>query len=198
MVDSKISLIKEMKKYAKVNNVPIMQDEGIDFLTTFIIKHDIKEILEVGTAIGYSSIMMALAKSDLKITSIERDEVRYLEAVKNIKKFNLCDRITLIFKDAKEVSLRDKYDMIFLDAAKAQNKAFFLQFEKNLVEEGIIITDNLNFHGLVDKDDSEIKSSNLRSLVRKIREYIIFLKENDEYSTTFLSLGDGISISHKN
>ena len=88
--------IKELKEYAKGNNVPIMMDDGINFLTTFVIKHQIKNVLEVGTAIGYSAIMMALANPTLKVTSIERDEERYLEALKNIKKFKLEDRITLI------------------------------------------------------------------------------------------------------
>ena len=81
--------IKEIKKYALENKVPIMMDDGIDFLTTFIIKNQIKSVLEIGTAIGYSAIMMALSNPYVMITSIERDEVRYLEALKNIKKLNL-------------------------------------------------------------------------------------------------------------
>ena len=83
-----ISEIKNMKEYAKENNVPIMQDEGIDFVMSFVNKKQIKNILEVGTAIGYSAIMMALCAKDIHVTTIERDEERYLEAVKNIKKFN--------------------------------------------------------------------------------------------------------------
>ena len=85
--------IRDIKKYALDNNVPIMVDEGIDYLTSFIVKKQINSVLEVGTAIGYSAIMMVLANPNLKITSIERDKDRYLEAVKNIKKFNLEDRI---------------------------------------------------------------------------------------------------------
>ena len=84
MVD-KYALIREMKQYAEVNSVPIMVDEGIDFLTTFILKNHVKNVLEIGTAIGYSAIMMALVDPNLKITTIERDEVRYLEALKNVK-----------------------------------------------------------------------------------------------------------------
>ena len=77
MVNDKYSKIKQIKEYALVNKIPIMQDEGLDFLTTFIIKHQIKHVLELGTAIGYSAIMMALCSPDLKITSIERDEKKY-------------------------------------------------------------------------------------------------------------------------
>lgn len=190
-------LIKKIKEYAEQNNVPIMLDDGIDFLTTFIIKHQIKNVLEIGTAIGYSAIMMALCNPNVKITSIERDEKRYLEALKNVKEFNLEDRITLIYNDALNVRLQEKFDLIFIDAAKAQNIKFFELFERNLNENGTIITDNLNFHGLVSKEENEIKSKNLRALIRKIKDYIDYLKRNSKYDTEFLEIGDGISISTK-
>lgn len=197
MVDNAYSMLRELKEYAKENDVPIMQDEGIDYLTTFVIKHQITNVLEIGTAIGYSAISMALANPKLKVTSIERDEVRYLEAVKNIKKFNLEDRITLLFNDALEVKLEDEYDLIFIDAAKGQNRNFFEKFEKRLTQDGFIITDNMKFHGYVDKDESEIKNRNLRGLVRKIKEYKVFLEENEEYKTKFYDLGDGIAVTSK-
>lgn len=194
MVD-KYALIREMKQYAEVNNVPIMMDEGIDFLTTFILKNHVKNILEIGTAIGYSAIMMALVDPNLKITTIERDEVRYLEALKNVKAFGLENRITLIYNDAFNVKLDEKFDLIFLDAAKAQNIKFFEMFERNLEYRGVIITDNLKFHGLVDKKEEEIKSKNLRALVRKIKDYVDYLKTNEKYNTEFFEVGDGISVS---
>lgn len=194
---SNYTLLKEIKEYANVNNVPIMQDEGIDFLTTFIIKNQIDSVLEVGTAIGFSAIMMALANPKLKVVSIERDEERYLEALKNVKAFNLEDRITLLFKDALEVNIHDKFDLIFLDGAKGQNINFFEHFERNLNDDGYIVTDNINFHGYVQKEESEIKSRNLRGLVRKIKAYIEYLKENPNYTTTFYQKGDGIAVSEK-
>ena len=175
-----------------------MLDDGINFLTTFIIKHQIKNVLEIGTAIGYSAIMMALSSPHVKITSIERDHERYLEAVKNIKKFDLEDRITLIYNDAELVELKDQYDLIFIDAAKGKNRAFFEKFSKNLVKEGYVVTDNINFHGYVNKDESEIKTRNLRGLVRKIKEYITFLKNNSEFHTDFYEVGDGITVSKRN
>lgn len=194
MVD-KYALIREMKQYAEVNNVPIMMDEGIDFLTTFILKNHVKNILEIGTAIGYSAIMMALVDPNVKITTIERDEIRYLEALKNVKAFDLENRITLIYNDAFNVKLDEKFDLIFIDAAKAQNIKFFEMFERNLEYRGVIITDNLKFHGLVEKKEEEIKSKNLRSLVRKIKDYIDYLKTNEKYNTEFFEVGDGISVS---
>ena len=188
-------LIREIKKYALDNKVPIMQDDGIDFLTTFIVKNQINSVLEIGTAIGYSAIMMALANPNLKITTIERDRERYLEAVRNIKKMGLEDRITLVFNDALDANIEGYFDMIFIDAAKGQNIRFFEKYERNLKENGYIITDNMNFHGLVDKVDAEIESRNLRALVRKIRDYRTFLLNNERYDVEFFNVGDGIAVA---
>ncbi len=188
-------IIKQIKEYADQNNVPIMVEEGISYLTNYIIKNDVREVLEIGTAIGYSAILMALASPNVSITSIERDEKRYLEALKNIKKLELEDRIQLIYKDALDVQLEDKFDLIFIDAAKAQNIKFFEKFEKNLLPNGTIITDNMNFHGLVHQKEEEIKSKNLRALVRKVKEYIEFLHKNEKYTTEILDIGDGLAIS---
>ena len=190
-------IIKQMRDYADMNNVPIMLDDGISYLIKYINTNNITNILEIGTAIGYSAIMMALANPNLKITTIERDEKRYLEAVKNIKKANLEDRITLIYQDALDVVLDDMFDLVFIDAAKAQNIKFFEKFSKNLSSRGTIVTDNLNFHGLVEKDEEQIESKNLKALVRKLKLYIEYLKENEKFSTTFLSVGDGLAISIK-
>ena len=190
-------IVKEIRTYAKENNVPIMLDDGIEFLTKYIVENKINTVLEIGTAIGYSAIMMALANPNLTVTTIERDEKRYLEALKNIKKLNLENRITLIFNDALDVNIEGKYDLIFIDAAKAQSIKFFEKFERNLNPGGVIVTDNLEFHGLVKKKEEEIESRNLRALVRKVKGYINFLKANDRYETEFLSIGDGISVSKK-
>lgn len=192
----KENLIREMRTYAEEKNVPIMQRDGINFLVEQIIKKDVKNILEIGTAIGYSTIIMAFIRDNIKITSVERDEKRYLKAVKNVKKAHLEDRINLIFNDALEVNIKDKYDLIFIDAAKAQNIKFFEKFKDNLNEKGLIITDNMNFHGLTEKEE-EIKSRNLRALVRKIKNYRKYLEENAEFKTEFLNIGDGIAISKR-
>ena len=186
--------IKEIREYAEKNNVPIMMDDGIKYLINYINKNQVKSVLEIGTAIGYSAIMMALSNKDLFITTIERDEKRYLEALKNIKKLNLENRITLVFNDA---NIPEKFDLIFIDAAKAQSIKFFEKFEKNLNPDGTIITDNIKFHGLVDKKEEEIESRNLRALVRKVKNYIEFLRTNEHYKTEFLDIGDGLSVSKK-
>ena len=187
--------IDDLEEYARINHVPIMMSDGIEFLLEYIKDNNIKNILEIGTAIGYSSIRMALVNSDIKVTTIERDSTMYNEAIKNIKSFNLSSRINVIYKDALDVELNDKYDLIFIDAAKSQYIKFFEKFKNNLNDNGVIVTDNLSFHGLV-KDSSNC-SRNTKQLVKKIQNYIEFLKNNNEYDTEFLSIGDGISITRK-
>jgi predicted O-methyltransferase YrrM len=191
------NIISQIKDYADKNNVPIMTDEGINYLLNYIKNNNIKNILEVGTAIGYSAIMMCSVDASITVTTIERDEKRYLEAIKNIKKMKLEDRINLIYNDALEVTLDEKYDLIFIDAAKAQSAKFFERFEGNLNSDGTIITDNMKFHGLVDENLEDIKSRNLRQLVRKVRNYKTFLEENTRYETEFLDVGDGLAVSKK-
>jgi len=197
MIKNQLAVIREIKKYALENDVPIMQDEGIDFLTEYIEKNHVTKILEIGTAIGYSASMMALSNPNITITTVERNEEYYLEAVKNIKELELEKRITLIFQDALDVTIEGKFDLIFIDAAKAQSIKFFEKFERNLEKDGTIITDNIYFHGYVEKDEEEIKSKNLRALVRKIKKYIEFLHENNNYETEILRIGDGISVSKR-
>lgn len=188
--------ILELEEYAKENNIPIMEHDGIEFLLNYIKENNVKNILEIGAAIGYSSIRMCLINDDIKVTTIERDEKRYNEAVKNIHNFNLDDRINIIFDDAFNVEITDKYDLIFIDAAKSQYIKFFDKFKLNLKDDGVILSDNLNFHGLTHTTEF-IKSRNVRGIVRKLNNYIDFLKENDEFDTVFYEIGDGISISSK-
>ena len=190
------NLIKEMELYAEEKNIPIMQKKGIDFLCKIISKSNAKNILEIGTAIGYSAIKMANVSDDINVTSIERDQDRYILALKNIKKAKLDKRINVIYTDALDVELSDKYDLIFIDAAKGQYIKFFEKFKKNLNPGGVIISDNLSFHGLVEQEE-RIESRNLRQLVGKIRKYVDFLKDNKEFKTKFYKVGDGIAVSLK-
>ena len=189
-------LIRKIEKYADEKGIPIMEKEGINFLTEFIKLNKIKNILEIGSAIGYSAIKMALVDEDITVTTIERDRVRYIEALKNVKSLELDNRITLILADAMDFNTSEKFDMIFIDAAKSQYIKFFNKFSKNLNKKGYIITDNIKFHGLTFSDKSKL-SRNLRQLITKLEKYISFLKENDEFKTRFFDIGDGIAISRK-
>lgn len=185
----------DIEKYAKDNNVPIMLPDGIEFLLNYIKENNVKTILEIGTAIGYSAIKMALISNDIKVTTIERDIDRYNEAIKNISDFSLENQINVIYADAFDVDLTEKFDLIFIDAAKSQYIKFFEKFKYNLNETGTIISDNLEFHGLVENKENVSLSRNVRGLVRKINEYVAFLKDNREFKTDFYSIGDGIGVS---
>ncbi len=188
--------ISELEEYAKEYNIPIMMEDGIEFLCDYIKKNNIKRILEIGTAIGYSAIKMASIDKDIKITTIERDKDRYSLALKNISDFKLEEQIDAILDDALNVDLGDKYDLIFIDAAKGQYINFFEKFKTNLKNNGVIISDNLSFHGLVEGDWSTL-TRNVRGLVRKIKNYKDFLDENKEFKTDYYDIGDGIGVSRR-
>lgn len=189
-------LIRQMEKYADEKGVPIMEKDGIEFLTEFIKLNKVKNILEIGSAIGYSAINMALAGSDVTVTTIERDKDRYIEAVKNVKKIGLDERITLILADALDFNSSEEFDLIFIDAAKSQYIKFFEKFSHNLKNKGYIVTDNIKFHGFTYSDKSKM-SRNLRQLITKLERYIEFLKNNKEFKTRFFDVGDGIAISRR-
>ena len=189
-------MLEEIERYAYENKVPIMMKDGIEYLCNYISEHKIKRILEIGSAIGYSAIKMALVSEDIKITTIEKDVERYNIAVDNINKFDLSDRIDIILGDALEVEIDGEYDLIFIDASKGNNINFFNKYSANLKSYGIIITDNLLFHGLV-RDESLIKTKNQWGIVRKIKQFIEFLDNNLEFETEYVDLGDGIAISRR-
>jgi len=190
------SKIKEMEVYAEENDIPIMQSGGLEYIKRKIQILNAKNILELGTAIGYSAIQFASVSDDIKITTIERNEERYKEAVRNVKDINYEDRINIVFGDALDISLTDKYDLIIIDAAKGKNIDFFNKYKSNLNDNGIIIFDNMNFHGLVGKS-SEIKYKNLRSLVRKIEEFREFIMVQEDYYTEFIEVGDGLAVCER-
>lgn len=192
-------VVKEMYKYAKSNKVPIISDDGLLYILQLIRLTNAKKILEIGTAIGYSSINMALINENIIVDTIERDSEMFKLACDNIKNAKVDKQITIINADALEVDekiLHNDYDLIFIDAAKAQYIKFFQKYEKLLNNKGIIVSDNLLFHGLVETNN-KIDSKNLRALISKIKEYNSWLSKNKNYRTTFLEIGDGMAVSEK-
>ena len=185
-------LIKEIEEYGIKNNVPIMSEDTIETIKNIITVNEFHTILEIGTAIGYSTICFASTPGVTNITSIERDPIRSAIAVNNVKKSELKN-ITLRHTDALEIELNDKFDLIIIDAAKSQNMKFFNKFKDNLNEDGIIIIDNLSFHGYVNKTE-RIKSRNLRQMVNKIRKFIDFLNNNEEFTVKYIEVGDTLGV----
>lgn len=191
------TFIKQVKKEALEMDVPIMEDDTINYIKKYIVENKVKRVLEIGTAVGYSGLNYLSLDYDISLVTIERDENRYLKALQNFKEAGLESRVDIIFKDALEVDINDKFDLIILDGAKGQNINFFNKFKKNLEANGTIITDNMYLHGYVNKDEEDITSRNLRALVRKIKDYHNFLEENEEYDSEILKIGDGIAVSVK-
>ncbi len=189
--------IIEMEHYAEENNIPIIELDSIKFIMKYIKLNNVKNILEIGTAIGYSAILMANATPTVEITTIEKDEKRYREAVKNVNSCGLDKRIEIVYNDALDVNLQGRsYDLIFIDAAKGGYIKYFEKFCNYLNPGGVIITDNLKFHGLVN-NKSVIKSKNLRGIVDKIERYVGFLNDNKDFVTKFYDIGDGLSVSFR-
>lgn len=188
--------LKKLETSARQRNIPIMLPDGIAYLCNYIKENKVKSILEIGSAVGYSAIKMAMISPDIKITTIEKDKERYQEALENIKRFNLLNRITIINDDAINTNITDTFDLIFIDASKGHNIDFFNKYSNNLKENGTIITDNLSFHGLVE-DESLAVTRNQRGLVKKIKLFISFLDNNKEFTTTYIPVGDKISISKR-
>ena len=156
----------------------------------------VKKILEIGTAIAYSSLQMASISKDIVIDTIERNEEMYIIAKSNVEKLNKTNQVRIHFSDAlliDEAILEKDYDLIFIDAAKAQYKKFFDKFSPLLKKDGIVVTDNILFHGCV--ETTEGLSKNVRNMVKKIDNYNNYLSTLEEWETTYVDLGDGLAIS---
>ena len=159
-------------------------------------------ILEVGTATGFSSVfMLEFLNKKAKITTIEKMEERAVKAEKNFNKFDKNKQITLIKGDAtdilSELVSKDKtYDFIFMDAAKGQYINFLENIKKLLVSGGILITDNMLQEGrLLDSRYTVVRRD--RTIHRRMREYVNALLTDKEFETMLLESGDGMAVSIK-
>jgi predicted O-methyltransferase YrrM len=189
-----MDLLKKMEIYAQENYVPIARKANIDYLKKIIEEEKLYDVLELGSAIGYSAICMASVCENVRVTTIERNEVMYREALKNIDEAQLGNRIKIIFDDVFNVELDDKkYDLIFIDAAKAQYIKFFEKFSPLLKDNGVIISDNIELLDLQRMTDSK-RSRKLIEKMHNYKEYLLSLKD---YKSEFLSIGDGFAITRK-
>lgn len=189
-------LLSEMEELAAKENVPIIDRASIHLICSILkYKGQISRILEIGTAIGYSTIWLAQACPTAQVDSVERDEHRYLQAKDYVQKANLKERIHLHLADATEFheQLKEEYDVIFIDAAKGQYQHFFEAYTKRLKPHGLVITDNVFFHGEVVEENIEQKR--IRSLVKKIKAYNEWLKNHERFETSFVPIGDGLAFS---
>ncbi len=192
---NKQDILKEMEAYALKYDVPIIEPSGLELLLNLISQENPKRILEIGTAIGYSSAHMHF-KTGAEVYTIERDQDMYKQACINHEKLELSAKINRIYADALEVDNSEfgEFDVLYIDAAKAQNRKFLDKFEQNLKIGGVVILDNLLFHGWTYTDPKDIPTRNLRQLVRKINDFINYISNNPNYEFTLLEEGDGIGI----
>lgn len=192
--------VKELEEQAHIDHVPIMDPLGINFLMQLIRLNKPKRILEIGAAIGYSALRMNEANPESEIVTIERDEIRYKQAVENIKRLNKQSDIQVIFGDALEVLEKlaennEVFDCVFIDAAKGQYKRFFELAMPLLSNNGIIISDNVLFRGYVMEPNFE--HPRYKKMVEKIKSYNEWLANHPSFITTILPIGDGVAISYK-
>lgn len=193
------SLLVEMEHIAARENVPIIERASIQFIYQLLtVKGRVQRVLEIGTAIGYSTIWFAEAAQSAIIDTIERDPLRAKQAKAYIAQAGHSERIHIHEADATTYAQRlatEKYDVIFIDAAKGQYKLFFEEYAPLLQEDGVIITDNVFFHGEV--VNPHIEQKRIRSLVHKIKAYNTWLTQHEDYRTSFVPIGDGLAISVK-
>ncbi len=186
--------INKLKDYAKKNNVPIMMDEGLQFILEYIKNNEVINILELGTAIGYSSICMASLNKSIKVTTLEIDYDRYKVALENIKQAGLESQIQPLNMNIDDYETTEYFDLIFVDAAKSQYGKYLERFTKNLSKNGCMIFDNLMFHGIVD-NLSLTRSRSTRQLCEKIFKFRESLIENTKYNVNYYeNIGDGIAV----
>lgn len=199
LIPARNDLLEEMEKFAGDHGVPIMELTGIESLLQILRIQNPSAILEIGTAIGYSALRMAFALPEAKIVTIERDEERFLLAEQYIDRSGKEKNIVLIKGDAleseSEVRAHGPFNAIFVDAAKGQYQKFFEIYSRFLADDGIIITDNVLFKGLVCED--EIENKRIRNLVKKIDHFNKWLMAHPDYHTVILPVGDGVAISKK-
>lgn len=190
--------IKSMEEYAHQNNVPIIHPEVAQFLKVIIKTHKVKRILEVGTAIGYSACVMAQAAGEgVSITTIERDDAMYEIALKNIEESGFADSIKVIKGDAMEVlnDINGEFDLIFLDAAKGHYDHFLPLCLDNLKYNGLLISDNVLFRGMVATNELLIRRK--ITIVKRMRAYLQHISDMPELETVIMPMGDGLALSCK-
>lgn len=192
------SNIQKIKELALINKVPIIQDASLEVINSIISKRRVEKILEIGTAVGYSSLCFSTNNCVKRIDTFERNQDMYNQAIQNINNCQMSEVIHVHFGDALEVDISNfshDYDLLFIDAAKAQSRRFFELYSPLLKQDGIIIVDNILFHGV--KESDENISKNLKGLIKKINLFVEWLKLNEEFETIFFEGGDGLAISKR-
>jgi predicted O-methyltransferase YrrM len=193
-----VGYLRELELYAEENHVPIIEKETAQLLKVLLKIDRSKNILEIGTAIGYSALIMALSTdNDCKITTIERRLDMVDLAKKNINNTKYKEKIKILYGEAEEIlpSLDEKFDFIFLDAAKGQYLEFFNSCIKLLNEKGVIMSDNVLFKGMVASDKLVIRRK--KTIVKRLREYLKYINHLEGYTSCVIPIGDGVALTYR-
>jgi len=193
--------MQDIAKYADEIHAPIMRKQTAEILRFIINKDDIENILEIGTAIGYSALYMAQYNNSVLIDTIEKVPARIEDAKKNFLKYDKEKQINLLEGDALEVLKRladsdKKYDMIFLDAAKAQYSEYLPYIRKLMNETATLVTDNVLQEGEILESRYAVNRRD-RTIHSRMREYLKELCNETKWNTIVLPVGDGMAISTK-
>ncbi|MFA6939715.1 MAG: O-methyltransferase [Clostridiaceae bacterium] len=195
LIPDNTGILKELEEYAEENSVPIIHKEVGNFLRFIISMKKPLKILEAGTAIGYSSILMCLAGNDIKIKTIEKDSAMVKLSRENIKKSGFSQNIQVIEGDCLQVlkELDEKFDMIFLDASKGHYNEIFDDCLKLLSDNGVIIGDNVLFRGMVASRKLLIRRK--ITIVKRMKLFLDRISKDGSLATTIIPMGDGISVT---
>ena len=186
-----------IKQKALEEHIPIVMDDTLDVIAKILKKNKPKNILEIGTAVGYSAMCFSEYLDEKgQIDTIERDEERIKEARQNIKKVGVEDKINILEGDAVDIlpTLNKKYDMIFIDAAKGKYPFFLKESLRMLSEKGIIFADNILYKGYVFGGYNKHKQ---RTAVNNLREYVAKVTQDPSLDTQIIEVGDGLAIKRK-
>lgn len=188
-------LLEEIRAYGEENDVPISKADTQEFLLNLIKENNYMSVLEIGTAIGYSTIAFASTNCVSKVDSVEIDENRLLVARENIKKSGLDKKIKLYHMDAKEFlqNNENKYDFIYLDGPKGQYINYLPYLLNMLNKNGTLVADNLFFHGMVTGEIPVTKGC--RSMIKGLKNYIQEITTNPNLETKILNIGDGLGVT---
>ena len=186
--------LKKIKELALENHVPIIMDDTLEVIEKLLTDEKPKRILEIGTAVGYSASCFARVLDDVIIDTIELSEERYNEALINLEKIGVKDRVNVYLGNAVDIlpTLTENYDMVFIDANKGKYPVFLQEAIRMINNNGLIVADNVLYKGYVMSDYNKHKQ---RTAVRHLREYLKEATENEMLETEILEVGDGLAIT---
>ena len=198
LIPERKGTLKEIEEFARANGVPIVQKEAGKFLEFMVSMKKPLRILELGTAIGFSSILMyEAAGTEPDIVTIERDPKMIELANQNLHKFNLQDKITIKEGDCLEIleGLDEPFDLIFMDAGKGHYNHFLPHCLRLLKNDGIIVADNVLFRGMV--ASNELVKRRKITIVKRMRTYLDMVSNDETLITSVIPMGDGIAITKR-